>query len=114
MTIEHHSTKYEIIDTNVQDAVSPPEDVSSYSRISAYIEPVSGTHANHIVQVEVSADPTAGDNPGSVTWMGPAPYVMNGAPGCVTVNENVEFVRCRVSTVEGSASTCRVKFIAGL
>ncbi len=106
------SSEYYILDTNSAGDVSDPFDVLGLLNVSAYVEPVSGDHSVHTVQIEVSADPNAGDDPNNVVWMPPPAYIIGPGPGCLTFSENAEFVRMRVAIPEGTPSQCQVKFIA--
>ncbi len=110
--MHHLSSEYELLDTNTSAAVSDPVDVNGYHSITAYIEPVSGTHATHVVQVEISADPDAIDNPGTVQWFSPSGTSLLQAPTYVTFEDNAEAIRFRVSAPEGAPSQCNVKVIA--
>lgn len=105
------SSDWYTIDTNTLNAVTPAFDIDEYTTETLYVYNDSGSHNNHVLQVEVSAYDEedldqAHDSP---HWMAPPSFVLTGL-GCKQFDENAQFIRVRVTTVEGAPSSCLVRF----
>lgn len=90
------------IDTNSTSTVTDLIYINGNKSIGLFVTGVTGTHATHVITLQVSADGIAWfDGPLSVTGAG----VVQGE----TVSANI---RAKVTTAEGGTSTCDITIVS--
>ena len=92
------------LDTNSLGANAAKISLTTETKVTLYVIPGSGDHANHRVTLEFSPD-------GGTTWIA-CRETVNGQPNTMTVEVVATDVRACVYEAEGTASTATVHLLA--
>ena len=90
------------VDANSTSSVTTAIDMDGYFFVGMYVAGATGTHATHIVTLQSSPDGT--------TWFDTT-HAITGVGSDTEINCYTNYIRAKVTTAEGGASTVNIYLI---
>ena len=90
------------VDANSTSSVTTAIDMDGYFFVGMYVVGATGAHTTHIVTLQSSPD--------NVTWFDTT-HTITGAGADTEINCYTNYIRVKVTTAEGGASTVNIHLI---